>query len=60
MKDASQFLKKCDIDCDIGIKDTITFTCKQDSPVQELKEALSIAFESCDMEIIHIEGGKIE
>jgi hypothetical protein len=60
MKEASHFLKKCDIDCEVGIKDTFTFTCKQDKSVQELKEVLSIAFESCNMELIHIEGGKIE
>ncbi len=60
MKDASEFLSKCDIDADVGIKDTITFICNQNKSVPELKQAFSIAFKACEMELMHIEGGKVE
>lgn len=61
MKEASRLLKTCDLDIgDVGIKETFTFTSKNDAPVQDVKEVIIKAFEDSELEILNIEGGKIE
>lgn len=61
MKKASELLKKLDLDIgDVGIKECFVFTSKNDVPVSEVKEQIKKAFESCYIELLHIEGGKIE
>lgn len=60
MKEASRLLKNMDLECEVGIKDTVTFTSKNNPSISKIKENFKTAFESCDMELMHIEGGKIE
>lgn len=61
MNKASEFMKKCDLDVgEVGIVETFTFSCEKDIAITELKEKLKFALESCDMNVLHIEGGKIE
>ncbi len=60
MKEASRLLLNMDLQCEVGIQESIEFTSTIDQPIPKLKDALKQAFESCEMELLHIEGGKIE
>jgi len=61
MKLANRFLDDCDVDSGkIGIKEKICFTASPEKDIQFFKELIKQAFESCEMELLHIEGGKIE
>ncbi len=61
MKEASRLLKKMDLDIgDVGISQVFTFTSKIDNEVSKIKEDLKKVFLDCDLEILHIEGGKLE
>lgn len=61
MKKASDLLKTMDFDMgEVGIQDIITFTSKVELEVVHIKEVLGKAFESSELEILKIEGGKVE
>lgn len=61
MKQASEFLSQCDLQIvGVGIKETMTFTSKNDLPIDLVKQKFKEAFESCECEILRIEGGKVE
>lgn len=60
MIEASRILKQMDLECEVGIKDTIYFTSKIDHSIVKLKKGLKKCFSSMDMELMQIEGGKIE
>jgi hypothetical protein len=61
IKEASRLMRQLDLDMgEIGIEQTIEFTSKNDLEINLLKEKLRLSFESCEYELMHIEGGKIE
>lgn len=61
LKKVSSFMKQLDLNTgDIGIEEEFEFFTYKDYEIPKLKEALVSAFEACDMEILRIEGGKIE
>lgn len=60
-KDLSNFMKKCDVDIGgISLSEVFTFTCVKDKPITLLKKDLVEAFFHSGLEVVHIEGGKIE
>lgn len=61
MKEAARLLKTMDLDMgDVGIKEVFTFTSQDNPSVSKVKEEIKKAFDSSDLELLHIEGGKIE
>ncbi len=61
MKTANEFLKSCDIDIgEIGIRESFAFSSDTDKSIEEIKADIRKAFELCEMELLHIEGGKVE
>jgi len=61
MKQSNEFLKTCDINIgDIGIKEVFTFTTNTPKSIQEIKEDIKRCFDLCEMELLNIEGGKVE
>ena len=61
IKEASRLMKTLDFDIgDVGIKQSFTFTSQKDTPICEIKQHIKKAFEYSELEIINIEGGKIE
>ena len=59
-KKASELMRKLDLDVDeVALKEVITFTA-DNKEVSFFKEKLKEAFESGNMTILHIEGGKVE
>lgn len=61
VKRASELMKKLDLDMgEIGFQEVFTFTTKKDLSIQKIKEDLKKCFELSDLEILKIEGGKVE
>lgn len=61
VKQASEFLDKCDLGIgDVGVEEVMTFTSKKDLEISELKEIIKKAYQSCECQLLHIEGGKVE
>lgn len=59
-KKASEWMRKLDLDVgEVGLQEAITFTA-DDQEVSIIKEKLKLAFESQNLTVLHIEGGKIE
>jgi len=60
-KQASEFLKKVDIgDFEMGYEQVFTFSSKKDLDINDVKNHIKLACEDCDVNLLHIEGGKIE
>ena len=61
VKDSSEFLSKMDLGFEgFGITEIIEFTSKKDLDINQIKEKIKEAIESCEGKLLHIEGGKIE
>lgn len=61
MKKVSDFMKQLDLDIgEIGVKEVFSFTTQKDLTVQQIKEKLKEIFEYSDLELLKIEGGKVE
>lgn len=55
MKQASEFLKKCDMDIgDVGIKETFTFSSQKCPTIEKVKEEVLKSFDGSDLEILDI------
>ena len=61
LKDVSKFMKEVDLNIDkIGIEEKFEFRTDKDIPVPEFKEMIIKALKHGDIEVLKIEGGKIE
>lgn len=61
LKEVSNLMDKLDLGADLyAIKEIMTFTSKKNPSIQEIKETIIAAYQSCDCEVVHIEGGKVE
>jgi len=60
MKQANELMKIMDMDCsDIWYEQEFVFNAK-DQDVSNIKEKLKEVFENDELEVFHIEGGKVE
>lgn len=60
LKEVSKMMRQLDQNTgEIGLQEEFEFS-GEDKPIPELKEILVKTFEACEVEILFIEGGKIE
>jgi hypothetical protein len=58
MKKASESMRSIGFDdTEIGYKEVLTLTTKEEKSISEVKEHIRKCFEECEMELMHIEGG---
>lgn len=61
MKQVTDFLNKCDLNIGkIGKVEVMTFNSENELSIKEVKETIKEAYESCECEVLNIEGGKVE
>ncbi len=61
MKKASRLMRTLDLDIgEVGIEHIFTFTSEKDFPISQVKEDIRKCFEDTEIELLFIEGGKIE
>ena len=60
-KQASALMRKLDLDIgEVGIHETFLFTTKENIEVSIIKEKLLEVFKLSGLELLNIEGGKVE
>jgi len=61
IQEMANLMKALDLNLEeIGLKENITFTTKEDIPISVIKEKLHQALESESIKILSLEGGKVE
>jgi hypothetical protein len=61
MKELREFMRKLDLNIgEIGLQLVFTFSSKSDHDIPYIKEHLKMGFEYCNINLIHLDGKKIE
>ena len=61
LKKVSDLMNKLDLGCNLYcLKEIMTFTSEKNISIQQLKNTIIEGYQSCDCDVIHIEGGSVE